>query len=56
MAAGMREKLAKAVAAGTGTKGKNLPGRKPKCEPGRAKPAATCGKKDKKEVVTSVGS
>jgi len=57
MAAGMRAKLAKAVSAGTGTKGKNLPGQKaPKCVADNAKPAATCGRKNKKEVVTSVGS
>ncbi len=57
MAAGMRAKLAKAVATGTGTKGKNLPEQKPpKCVVSTTKPAATCGKKGKKEVVTSVGS
>ena len=57
MTSGMRAKLTKAVVTGTTTKGKNLPGQKePKCVVGRAKPAATCGKKTKKEVVTSVGS
>ena len=57
MAAGMRAKLAKAVSAGTATKGKNLPVEAaPKCVTGKAKPAATCGRKSKKEVVTSVGS
>ena len=57
MSAGLRAKLTKVIASGTGTKGKNLPAQKqPKCVPGRTKPAATCGRKTKKEVVTSVGS
>jgi hypothetical protein len=57
MAANMQEKLEKVVASGTGTKGKNLPGQKPpKCVTGPVKSGATCSKKNKKEIVTSVGS
>jgi hypothetical protein len=53
----MQEKLEKVVSSGTGTKGKNLPGQKqPKCVTGPAKSGATCSKKNKKEIVTSVGS
>jgi len=57
MASNMQEKLEKVVSSGTGTKGKNLPGQKqPKCVTGPAKSGATCSKKNKKEIVTSVGS
>jgi hypothetical protein len=57
MAASMQDKLEKVVNSGTGTRGKNLPGQKePKCVTGPAKSGATCNKKNKKKIVTSVGS
>ena len=57
MAMGIQEKLEKVVNSRTGTRGKNLPDQKqPKCVTGPAKSGATCSKKNKKEIVTSVGS
>jgi hypothetical protein len=57
MASDMQEKLEKVVSSGIGTKGKNLPSQKqPKCVTGPVKSGATCSKKNKKEIVTSVGS
>ena len=57
MAANMQEKLEKVVNSRTGTQGKNLPHQKqPKCVTGLVKSGATCSKKNKKEIVTSVGS
>jgi hypothetical protein len=57
MATSMQEKLEKVVNSGTGARGKNLPHQKqPKCVTGPAKSGATCSKKNKKEIVTSVGS
>lgn len=67
MSKGLRAKLVKAVASGTGSSGRVSNGRESaQCvvpEPGgspgskrKAGPRARCGSKGKKEVVTSVGS
>lgn len=66
MSKGLRAKLAKAVADGTGTSGRvtktQTSARCVVAEPGkagstrRAGPRARCGSKGKKEAVTSVGS
>ena len=57
MAAGIRKKLAKVVAAGTGKHGK-LPqaAQKPTCRIAGSKSGVKCSNEIREEVVTSVGS